>query len=107
MFWNIKIKTNNGEEKSINIHSEEHTNLRFIISTMIARYTNVEKFFDVAKTKYTVGHNSVYSSENICVFVMNGDAGYIDFHNNNEVRSIYISKHQLYFIKGYINYLDS
>ena len=97
MFWNIKIETKHDDgEKNINVYDEDHVNLKFIISKLIARYTNIDSFFDQAKSQYSV----MYRTADITVTIMNDNTGFIHFYENSAVQAIKVSKYQLYLLKN-------
>ena len=95
MFWNIDIEINDGSNKSINIHDEAFS-LKYIINAMVARYTDINPFFNSAKTENDI----IYKTEYITVTIMNSNLGYINFHGLFVVQSIKISKQQLFLLKN-------
>jgi len=95
-FWNIHIKTTDGQEKNIDVHDESYIDLKIILSKLIERYDGMKSFFERAIHE----NSAIYKTKYITVTIMNEHLGFINFHQDLAVKTVKVAKRELYLLKN-------
>lgn len=94
--WNIQLSITDQGDKNIVVHDQPHINLKMIMAIFIQKYTYKQKFFEKAKNI----NDLIYKTKYATATIMNDNLGYIDFHGENIIKNITITKRDIFLLKN-------